>query len=247
MARYDRIGLNYTIQRRTDPRLAAALASELKSAQRLLNLGAGTGSYEPKHSELVALEPSREMLQQRPPAAHPAVQGCAETLPFPKASFSHSMTVLSMHHWSNRAQAFSEINRVTRERFVAISWDPSAAPFWLTRDYFPQIIADDVKNFPAITELEQHFDDVRSRPLPIPEDCQDGFLAAFWKRPEAYLSAEIRQSISSFASLPGLEQGLTALRADLEDGSWAERNASLSAATALDAGYCLITAKTRCG
>ena len=245
MAHYDEIGLGYAIRRCTDPTIYAALARELETATTLLNIGAGAGSYEPSDASLVALEPAWTMLTQRPSTAHPAVQGNAEQLPFPDKSFSHCMTVLSMHHWQNRARAFAEINRVTKERFVAISWNPEASPFWLTRDYFPGIHAHDVDIFPGLAELHAHFDELQVQALPIPENCEDGFLAAFWKRPEAYLSEEIRQSISSFAALPQLQQGLAALRTDLDSGRWASRNADVLAGSTLDAGYWLITAEPR--
>lgn len=242
---YDKIGVNYSVKRCTDPEIARQLYGELLGATRIVNIGAGAGSYEPENASLVAVEPSAEMISQRKPSAHPVKKAFAERLPFGDDSFSHAMTVLSMHHWENRAAAFKEIERVTTERFVAITWDPSAGPFWLTRDYFPEIYEIDKRIFPGLEELAEHFDEVKMSPLLIPGNCEDGFLAAFWKRPEAYLSPQVRQSISSFSKLDCLSEGLRRLAEDLESGIWARNNQAILEAPSLDVGYRIVTAKIR--
>jgi SAM-dependent methyltransferase len=244
-ALYDTIGQNYVAKRRTDPRIATQLHAELFGAKRIVNIGAGTGSYEPYWADLIAVEPSGQMISQRAANAHPVEKASAESLPFPDKHFSHAMTVLSMHHWQDKAAAFAEITRVTSEKFVAVSWDPGAPPFWLTRDYFPEFHAEDLTNFPSLSELESHFDDVRVTPLPIPADCQDGFLAAFWKRPSAYLDPSVQQSISSFAKASDTKEGLLRLQTDLADGSWHRKNQAILDLDELDAGYRLITARIR--
>jgi len=142
---YDDIGAHYTLTRCTDPKIAQQIYSELHGATRIINIGAGTGSYEPKGVDLVAVEPSSTMISQRKSGSYPVEKAFAEKLPFEDNSFSHAMTVLSMHHWENRALAFSEINRVVTEKFVAVTWDPASAPFWFTRDYFPEIYKRDKK------------------------------------------------------------------------------------------------------
>ena len=244
-ALYDDIGIDYSVRRRTDPDIARQLYTELEGASRIVNIGAGTGSYEPATVDLVAVEPSAEMISQRPPGAHPVKQGVAERLPFDDNSFSHAMTVLSMHHWKDRLRAFAEINRVATDQFVAITWDPQAEPFWLTRDYFPEIHTEDQGIFPSLAELNECFDDVRMRPLEIPAECQDGFLAAFWKRPRAYLSSSVRQSMSSFSKRPNLAEGIHKLGSDLDSGAWAEANRAILQAATLDAGYRLISARIK--
>ena len=242
---YDRIGIQYATKRQTDPRLAKQIHAKLVNAKNIVNIGAGTGSYEPADAELIAVEPSLKMISQRSAAAHPVVQASAEALPFTDRQFTHALTVLSMHHWKNRGQAFAEINRVATEGFVAVSWDPAADPFWLTRDYFPEIHAKDQKNFPGKEELSEFFDDVVFTPLPVPEDCIDGFMAAYWKRPEAYLNQEVRQSISSFATWEVVPEGMKRLQQDLETGAWIERNGPLMELSELDVGYVLITGKIK--
>ena len=242
---YDEIGKNYAVTRQTDPKIAAPLWAELRGATRIVNIGAGTGSYEPEQVDLVGVEPSARMIAQRPPGSRPVVQAFAEQLPFADGSFSHTLTVLSMHHWLDRARAFNEIKRLTTAKFVAISWDPTADPFWLTRDYFPEIHAMDQAIFPTVAELAAHFDLLEVRPLLIPHDCQDGLLAAFWRRPAAYLDPQVRQATSPFAKVRYLAAGLQRLAQDLESGAWAAKNQALLDLPALDVGYKLISASVR--
>jgi SAM-dependent methyltransferase len=242
---YDEIGNNYSVMRCTDPKIAEQLYSELQGATRIVNIGAGTGSYEPENIELVAVEPSSVMIAQRKVGAHRVEQAFAEHLPFENNSFSHAMTVLSMHHWQDRARAFREINRVTTIKFVALTWDPKSEPFWLTRDYFPEIYEMDKRDFPDLEELNDYFDEVTIRLLLVPSDCQDGFLTAFWKRPEAYLSSQVRQAMSPFAKLKNLSAGLQKLEDDLASGVWARNNHALLGSDYLDVGYRIISAKVR--
>lgn len=242
---YDDIGTNYSATRRTDPKIAKQLYAELQGATRIVNIGAGTGSYEPENVDLVAVEPSSKMISQREIGSHPVEQAFAEHLPFEDRSFSHAMAVLSMHHWTNRTLAFGEINRVVTEKFVAITWDPTADPFWLTRDYFPEIHEMDKDIFPDLEELNEHFDEVKMSPLQIPGDCIDGFLAAFWKRPAAYLRREVRQAMSPFAKIKNLSEGLQKLEDDLASGAWVKNNHSILGLSSLDAGYRVISAKVK--
>lgn len=242
---YDDIGNNYSVTRCTDPKIAKQLYDELHGATRIVNIGAGTGSYEPENIEVVAVEPSSVMISQRKISSHRVEQAFAEKLPFENSSFSHAMTVLSMHHWQNRARAFHEINRVATEKFVAITWDPTSEPFWLTRDYFPEIYEMDKCIFPDLEELNEYFDEVTIRPLQIPSDCQDGFLAAFWKRPEAYLSNKVRQAMSPFSKIKTLSEGLQKLGDDLASGVWAKKNHAILGSSYLDVGYRVISARVR--
>ena len=242
---YDDIGVNYSVTRCTDPKIAEQLFVEIQGASRIVNIGAGTGSYEPEGVELVAVEPSSKMIDQRKTGSYRVEKAFAETLPFEKNSFSHAMTVLSMHHWENRSLAFQEINRVATDKFVAITWDPMSAPFWLTRDYFPEIYEMDKNIFPKIEEFSHHFDDVKVKALLIPADCKDGLLVAFWKRPGAYLTSQVRDSISAFAKINNLSKGLKKLEHDLINDAWAKNNSAILDATSLDVGYKVITANIR--
>lgn len=238
---YDEIGIDYALKRQTEPRIAKQIFAELEGADKVINIGAGAGSYEPSHLNLVAVEPSHEMISQRPIDSHEVVQASAESLPFADKSFSHAMTVLSMHHWKDRKAAFQEINRVTRTKFIALSWDPDGPAFWLTRDYFPELIDLDRKIFPRLEELSLHFDNVKQKPLMIPEDCIDGFLAAYWKKPAAYLDENVRNSISTFCKIDNLNEGLAMLESDIESGEWFKKNEAILNEKSIDAGYVLIT------
>ena len=175
-AMYDDIGVNYSVTRCTDPEIAEQLYSKPQGATRIINIGAGTGSYEPENIELVAVEPSSKMISQRRNGSQRVEQAFSEKFPFENNSFSHAMTVNSMHHWKNRALAFDEIKKVATDKFVAISWDPESDPFWLTRDYFPEIYNMDKCIYPEIEELNEHFSEVVITPLEIPADCKDGVL-----------------------------------------------------------------------
>ena len=241
-ATYDQIGINYAQKRKSDPRIAAQILDRLQGVEKILNIGAGTGSYEPANMDLVALEPSLEMIKQRSADAHPVIQGVAESLPFEDNSFSHALTILSMHHWKNQAKAFQEINRVVTDQFIAVSWNPKSTGFWFTRDYFPEIVEMDQHTFPSIELFEQHFNDVKVEPLLIPEDCVDGFLAAYWKRPEAYLDQNVRNSISSFSKLDHIEERLQRLETDIKSGAWHQQNQTILHQSELDAGYIIISA-----
>ncbi|MEM9548436.1 MAG: class I SAM-dependent methyltransferase [Bacteroidota bacterium] len=244
-AKYDKIGVSYTTQRKSDPIITEQFHAKLNGAKRILNIGAGTGSYEPQDIDLIALEPSHEMIAQRKPGSHPVVQGFAEVLPFDHKQFSHTISILSMHHWKDRVKAYSEINRVTQEQFVTITWNPNSEAFWLTRDYFPQIYETDVKIFPTLEELQDHFEHIEVSPLWIPYDCHDGFLAAYWKRPEAYLKEKVRNSISTFSTLENLSEGLTQLENDLNSGKWREKNCDVLDLDLFDAGYVIVTAQIK--
>jgi len=241
---YDIIGRNYAWQRCPDPRIAARLTAALGSARSVLNVGAGAGSYEPSDRRVLAVEPSAVMLAQRPPGAAPAVRARAEALPFPDRAFDAVMAVLTLHHWADRAGGLDECARVACERVVLLTWDPEADAFWLLREYLPALIEADRGLFPPMAAYADAFGPgarVEIAAVPVPRDCVDGFLGAYWARPAAYLDPTVRAGISSFAR-PGLEAGLERLRADLASGAWDARYGHLLAADALDLGYRLVVA-----
>jgi SAM-dependent methyltransferase len=243
--RYDAIGRSYATRRRPDPRLAARLHA-LIGDSTVLNVGAGTGSYEPGRSGVVAVEPSTVMLSQRPPSAAPAVQAVAEALPFQDRGFDVVLAILTVHHWSDQRRGLEECARVARDRVVILTWDPDAEGFWLVRDYFPDILAIDRRVFPSMELLRAVLGPIDVQPLPIPRDCVDGFLGAFWLRPEAYLDEEVRAGISTFSRLTSIGPQLERLEHDLASGNWERRNAELRHRTDLDVGYRLVMAERRC-
>jgi len=242
---YDKIGQSYTLGRQTDPKLAKVLHSHLAGAKNILNIGAGTGSYEPSDMDVIAVEPSLTMIQQRLEGSAPVIQSSAESLPFEDKHFSHTMTVLSMHHWSDRSKAFAEIYRVTREKFVALTWCPpiSQEPYWLYRDYLIAIPELNRSIFPALQELKQHFGKVEEYVSPIPHDCIDGFDGAYWKRPQAFLDPHVRKNMSVFSKIENIEPILQQLADDLESGKWHEDNAEILDLDELDVGYRILVAE----
>ncbi len=243
MALYDSIGRGYAALRRPDPRIASAIGAALGDAGSVANIGAGAGSYEPPGRTVVAVEPSEVMIRQRPPGAAPCLRGSAEALPLETASVDAAMAILSAHHWTDLGRGLGEMARVARKRVVLLTWVPDVAPFWLTEEYFPEIVAHDRTIFPGAAALaamlERIVGPASLTPLPIPHDCVDGLLCAYWRRPESYLSAAVRGGMSSFARIDA-EAGLARLRADLSSGRWAERNRALLALDALDLGYRIV-------
>jgi SAM-dependent methyltransferase len=243
MALYDSIGRNYAAFRRPDRRIASAIDAALADAVSVVNVGAGSGSYEPLGRTVLAVEPSETMIRQRPAGAAPCLCGSAEALPLESASVDAAMAVLSAHHWTDLERGLREMARAARRRAVLLTWVPDAAPFWLTEDYFPEIATHDRKIFPGaaalVAMLERTIGPARMAPVPIAHDCTDGFLGAYWRRPDSYLDAEKRSAMSSFARIDA-EPGLEKLRADLSSGRWAERNRHLLALDALDLGYRIV-------
>lgn len=246
---YDSIGRNYARHRRPDPRIAARITAALGDARSVLNVGAGSGSYEPSDRHVIAVEPSAVMLAQRPSGAATAVQARAEALPFPDRAFDATMAVLTIHHWSDRVAGVAECARVARERVVVLTWDPGSDDFWLLRDYFPEFVDSDRKAFPPITSYVAAFGpdvQVAIDAVPVPHDCVDGFLGAYWARPAAYLDPGVRAGMSSFAR-PGTEAGLARLTADLASGVWHARNGHLLEEETVDLGYRLVVAQLPAG
>lgn len=239
---YDQIGAEYSARRRPDPRIAAAIVEALGPAASVVNVGAGTGSYEPTDRRVLAVEPSPAMIRQRPAGGAPVVQASATTLPLRAGAFDAAMAVLTVHHWADRARGLAELRRVARDRVVILTWDPASSGFWLVDEYFPALVAIDREIFPPLEVYRHALGEVRILPVPIPHDCVDGFLGAYWRRPEAYLDPAVRGGMSTFAKLGDVEPGARRLRQDLEDGSWMRRHRDLLDRPALDLGYRLVVA-----
>jgi SAM-dependent methyltransferase len=239
---YDTIGVNYSDLRKPDARIEAAIGRALGSAETVLNVGAGAGSYEPADRQVTALEPSMEMIRQRGASAAPAVQGYAEDIPFDDDSFDASMAVLTIHHWTDKAKGLSEMRRVTRGPVVLLTFDASHRGFWLA-DYIPELVALDEKIMPRMSDYEAWLGAVEISAVPVPHDCTDGFLYAYWRRPAAYLDPRIRAAMSSFWTLGDVSEKLKKLADDLESGAWARRYADLLDLDAYDGGYRLVTTK----
>lgn len=245
VAGYDEIGRTYTATRREDPRIAAAIHDALGDARTVVNVGAGAGAYEPTDREVVAVEPSRTMIEQRPPGAAPAIQASAEALPFDDDRFDAALAVSTIHHWPDVAQGLAELRRVARDRVVVATFDLDVGnALWVIADYFPQPGAFEEGRMPTPERVAELLGGAEIRTVPIPHDCVDGFIGAFWRRPEAFLDPLVRAGMSSFAVVEDqLGPGVERLRADLESGAWHERYGDdLLGRQELDTGYRLVVA-----
>ena len=240
---YDTIGGTYAATRRTEPRIAAQLWAALGDARTVLNVGAGTGSYEPPDRDVTAVEPSAVMRGQRPAGAARCVAATAERLPFGDRSFDAAMAFATVHHWHDPVAGVREMRRVAR-RVVVFTCETTEESwrgrFWLTRDYLPEVAAAPVG---LATGLAQAIG-ARLEPVLVPWDCSDGFFEAYWRRPEAYLEETVRRGISVWTKVgpDAEERALRSLRADLSSGRWAERNRDLLDLDAAELGLRLLIA-----
>lgn len=237
--RYDTIGRSYSRTRREDPRIAVEIHAALGVGARVVNVGAGPGNYEPVDREVVAVEPSQQMIDQRTDRPAPVVRGVAESLPFADGAFDVSLAVLTVHHWSDPAAGLRELARVARRQVVFFFEPLRSHGFWAL-DYFPA--ARDLPTEidpPGERLLSTHLDVHEIRPVLVPRDCQDGFGAAFWARPEAYLDPDVQAGMSWLAMLSEDDRrhGTDRLRADLDSGEWDRRHGHLRHQETFDGGY----------
>lgn len=238
---YDRIGTGYARCRQTDPRLAGPIHSALGDARRVLNVGAGTGSYEPDNRHVVAVEPSTVMIAQRPTHVASALRAVAEALPFPPAAFDAAMATLTVHHWANRHAGFAEMRRVARRR-VILTFDPDVHNRMWLMDYIPEIIELEIARGPSIDEVVDGIHGHTVTVLSVPHDCSDAMTIANWRHPEAYFDPMVRAGGSSLRQVDtaALQRGLRRLAEDLRNGAWLRRNGHLLDLHELDCGLRLI-------
>ena len=245
-ASYDLMGHGYSGVRRPDPRLAAAIWSALGDAARVVNVGAGTGSYEPHDRDVIAIEPSEVMIAQRPADAGPAIEASAEALPLEDGSVDAALGVLTLQHWDDVERGLGEMMRVARRRIVLVTMDVDIlARLWLIRDYVPESLAVHAAGFPSIRWLLGTLPGSTASAFPVPRDCTDGFMVAFWGRPEAYLDPEIRSGTSAWHQLPPavVKRAIGKLQSDLESGEWDRRYGHLRRQSTFDVGLRLIRAE----
>ncbi len=241
---YDNIGKGYSDLRVPDARIASLVHSALGAAKTVANIGAGTGSYEPRDRDVIAIEPSSLMLDQYRGQGH-CVRGVAENLPLADNSVDASLAILTMHHWRNWKQGLAELFRVSRTAVVLLTHQPDLHDFWLL-DYFPEIREIDMKIFATISEIEdeslKNNWQNSSIKVPVPHDCTDGFLGAYWRRPDAYFNEDVRRSISTFNLLDAglVKKKLGQLRRDLKSGRWDDLYGHLRNQNELDIGYRII-------
>jgi SAM-dependent methyltransferase len=237
---YDAIGTTYTVTRCTEPRIAEQIWAALGDARTVLNVGAGTGSYEPPDRRVIAVEPSAVMRAQRGPDAAPCLAAVAESLPFADGAFDAAMAIATVHHWPDPVAGLREMQRVANRVVVFGADSDLFRHYWLTRDYLPEL-ADRLDGRPSLDDLAGVIG-ARVEPVMVPWDCADGFYEAYWRRPEAYLDERVRRGISLWSTLaPGVEErAVRCLEADVASGRWAERNRDLVGLDAADVGLRLL-------
>jgi SAM-dependent methyltransferase len=241
---YDSVGRNYAEFRQGDPRIAARLWAALGNARSVVNVGAGSGSYEPADREVIAVEPSPVMIAQRPPGTAPAVEGVAEALPLADGCADAAMATLTIHHWDDLAAGLAEMRRVARRRIVLLTIDASKnAETWTLAEYFPAAMRAEEAKMPTMDSLAALLPGAEFEPLPMPSRCQDEFTSALWDRPELFLDPAVLRASSLWHSLPPEEiaAGQARLRADLESGRWDERFGHLRTLPELDIGLRLVS------
>lgn len=241
---YEAHGGGYARRRRTEPRIAALVQAALGDARTVINVGAGAGSYEPSDRYVVAIEPSAAMRAQR--TGVPAVDAIAERLPFDDDSFDAGMAIITIHQWRDLEAGLRELRRVVRGPVAIMTFTTDTLRgFWLI-DYVPSVIVGEGPRMPAPERVAELLGgDVTIEPVPIPNDCVDGFVEAYYARPEAFLDPAVRaaQSVWGFADPDEIERGMAALRDDLESGAWDARYGELRRRTQYIGSLRLIVAR----
>lgn len=225
---YDISRATYALTQRSDPSIAAAIERALGDSRAV----ASVGTYESPDRELIALEP-------------PA--GADARLPLDDDSADAALAVMTTQHWRDQNHAARELRRVARERVVIFTYDAERAEsLWLVRDYLPELAALERQRFLPIRELAGTLGArVSIERVPIPHDCRDGLLGAFWRRPERYLDANNVPADSALAALDPdlLARARAKLRNDLDSGAWRRLYGGLLARERLDVGYRLVIAE----
>jgi SAM-dependent methyltransferase len=228
--------------------LAEPIWQALGDARSIVNVGAGTGSYEPPDRQVTAVEPSAVMIAQRASGAARAVQAVAEELPFADDTFDAAMATLTLHHWSDVNAGLAEIVRVARRRVVVVTFDAEVADdLWIVRDYLPEVTPYRARPFSSIAQLLDALPEATVQPLLAPRDCTDRMFATLWARPEQYLDPQVRAGTSTWDQVPPAAgaRALRQLRRDLASGTWDERYGHLRTTPAWDVGLRLIRAELR--
>jgi ubiquinone/menaquinone biosynthesis C-methylase UbiE len=241
---YDRIGVGYATGRQPDPRWMRQIERAIGDGVRVLDVGAGTGSYEPTERTVVAVEPSRTMIEQRAPGSAPVVQAVAQNLPFADGEFDVALAILTVHHWVDVDAGIAELRRVSRRQLV-LTYDPTLhAQFWLC-DYIPEIAHFELSRAPSVERLASLLEPEDTRTMRVPADMRDGVLIANWQRPQAYLDPAVRACCSGLAQLDqhAVDAGIRQLGNDIGDGTWHRRYGHLNTHTDYDGGYRLIVAE----
>jgi SAM-dependent methyltransferase len=243
--RYESIGHGYARLRREDPRIAARITAALGHARTVVNVGAGSGSYEPRDRYVIAVEPSDVMAAQRPPALPPAIRATADRLPLRDDSVDAAMAILTIHHWdAEREAGVRELRRVATGPVAILTYLPEVSnEMWLMQEYLPEVAELDSRIFPTPDQLAAWLGGaVAVETIPIHRDSPDWMLGSFWAHPERVLDRDARGATSGFARMPPeiVDRVVRALERDLSGGEWDRRHGHLRELDALDVGLRLV-------
>ncbi len=242
---YDRLQVGYAGRRRTDPVIAARVLAALAGADSVVNVGAGSGSYEPADRPVVAVEPSASMRAQRPAGSAPVVAGSAERLPLADRSLGAAMAMVTIHQWSDLESGLREMRRVARGVVAVLTFDPVALQQFWVGDYWPEVLASEARRFPSVERVAAALGEgTRVESVPVPAGCVDGFMEAYFGRPELLLNPGVRAAQSAWTFVPPdvVRRGLVHLAADLESGRWDERHGPLRSQAEFAGSLRLVTA-----
>ncbi len=244
---YDTIGRGYVAHRRPEPSWEAAIVEQIGDGGVVVNVGAGTGSYEPRHRAVIAVEPSAVMVDQRPADAPPVVRASSVALPLPSGCADVALAILTVHHWDDWAAGLAELCRVAPRRVVLTMDFELHSRFWFLEDYVPEVAEYTRRSGPGAEAVAAAIGATSTIPLLVPRDMKDGVLGAYWCRPEAYLDPDVRANCSGLALADPavVARGVAALDADLASGEWHRRHADLAELPAIDLGYRLVVAHER--
>lgn len=245
-ANYGAIGTGYAKYRRPEPAFVAAIQAALGDARTLVNVGAGTGSYEPTGLDVTAVEPSATMRAQRPAGSAKVVDATAEDLPFSDDTFDAALASFTVHQWRNLPAGLREVRRVTRGPVVILTCDPSALTRSWINDYAPEVIATEASRYPSISSLRAGLGGtVTVESVPIPLGCVDGFSEAYYGRPEALLDPGARRANSAWSFVdPDVEARFErTLRADLQSGTWDAKYGHLRSQPVFDGSLRLVVGR----
>jgi len=219
---YNKYGQGYSGHRQTEPEIAQYIDRALGPARTVLNVGAGSGSYEPTDRYVVAVEPSVAMRRQRLQLHRtPAVDAKADHLPFDDGSFDVATAFLTIHHWPDLAKGLKEVRRVTRGPIVILTYDPDALDTFWNVEYFPEVVEVERQRYVRIGDLISVLGGTcRVEEIPVPLHCVDGFQEAFYGRPEAFLYEEVRSAMSAWGFIREQEVLVRRLAEALASGEW---------------------------
>ena len=221
---YDGKDHNYSEIRKADPRIGLYIRRSLRGCDTVLNVGAGTGSYEPENRYVIAVEPSSVMRAKRLALGKmPALNAKADDLPFDDNSFDAVMAVLTIHHWPDLKSGLLEIKRVARKKLSILTYDPDMLDVFWNVHYFPQLIEIERSRYPKLDQIAAYLGaELTITNIKIPLDCSDGFQEAFYGRPEAFLQEDVRKAQSAWGFLDKETENLYVkkLADDLSSGEW---------------------------